>query len=62
MRIVYPDKANFSQALKEARNDSVDLIVVVTTAFEAINLDSLKEDLAECVRVLKIRDDYRQFG
>jgi len=53
MHIVYPDRENFSQTLKEADNNSFSFIVVVTTALNAVSTGSLKACLDECVRVLK---------
>ena len=53
MHIVYPDKENFSQMLKEADDSSFNFIVVVTAVLDPVNTDSLKTCLDECVRVLK---------
>ena len=53
MQIAYPDRANFGQILKEALNNSLDLIVVITAALNPVKADSLKAYLAECVRALK---------
>jgi len=53
MHIVYPDRENFSQTLKEADNNSFNFIVVVTAALDPVNTDGLKACLDECVRALK---------
>jgi len=53
MHIVYPDRENFGQTLKEADSSSLNFIVVVTAALNPANTDSLKACLDECVRVLK---------
>ena len=51
--IVYPDRDDFGQTLKEARHNSINFIVVVTAALDPVSTDSLKAYLDECVRVLK---------
>jgi DNA modification methylase len=51
--IVYSDRDDFAQTLKEADNDSLNFIVVVTAALNPASTDSLKACLDECVRVLK---------
>ncbi len=53
MRITYPDRASFGQALKGAKNESLDVIVIATGAFEPIDVADLKACLAEGVRALK---------
>jgi len=53
MHIAYPGRENFGQTLNEAGDNSLNFIVVVTTALNPINTDSLKAYLDECVRVLK---------
>ncbi len=53
MYIVYPDKKNFSQTLKDANDNSLDFIVVVTAALDIANANELRAQLDECVRVLK---------
>ncbi|MBS1249380.1 MAG: Modification methylase BamHI [Chloroflexi bacterium] len=53
MHIVYPEKKDFMQAMKEADNRSFDFVVMVTDILESHNADSLKEQMDECVRVLK---------
>ncbi|MGA9348010.1 MAG: DNA methyltransferase [Anaerolineae bacterium] len=53
MHIVYPDRENFGQTLKEAGNNSFHFIVVVTAALNLADCGKLKAYLDECVRVLK---------
>ena len=53
MHIVYPDRENISQMLKEADDSSCNFIVVVTAALNPASTDSLKACLDECVRALK---------
>ncbi len=53
MHIVYPDRKNFDQMLKEAGNNSLNFIVLVTAALNPADCDKLEACLDECVRVLK---------
>ncbi len=53
MQIVYPDRVSLGRALEEARNDSLDFIVIASGALEAISADGLKTYLAHSVRALK---------
>lgn len=53
MHIVYPGKENFNWMLKGADDHSLNFIVVVTAAFNPVDIDGLKACLNECVRVLK---------
>ena len=53
MRVLYPDKLNFYQALRDAPANSLDVVVFATGAFAPINIEGLKRTLAECVRALR---------
>jgi len=53
MHIVYPDRENFIHVLKETSDDFFSFIMFITDAIGPINIDSLKKQLNECVRVLK---------
>ena len=53
MHIIYPEKDNFAPVIKDTNNNSLDFIVIVTAAFDPLNINSLKSYLAECIRVLK---------
>lgn len=53
MQIIYPNRTDFDQKIKQTQDNSLDFIVIVTAAFETANADSLKPYLAECVRALK---------
>jgi site-specific DNA-methyltransferase (adenine-specific) len=50
--IIYPDKEKFVQILRESDSESLDLIVVVTAAFD--NIDEIRRFLDDCIRILKI--------
>lgn len=59
VNIVYPDRENFGRTLKEASDNSLDSIIVVTAALfkveglDLLNANALKAYLDECVRALK---------
>jgi len=53
MHIKYPDKENFGQTLRDAGNNSLDFIVIITAALNPADNGKLKAYLSECVRVLK---------
>ncbi len=53
MPIIRPDKTSFLQAMQASADDSLDFILVVTAAFDPINVDGLKALLNECARALK---------
>jgi len=53
MHIAYPDREIFGQTLKEAGDNSLNFIVIVTAALNPANSGELKAYLDECVRVLK---------
>jgi DNA modification methylase len=53
MRIIYPGREDFGQALKEAGDNFFDFIVIVTAALNPADTGRLKECLGECARVLK---------
>ena len=53
MHFVYPDIENFGQTLKEAGNNSLHFIVVVTAVLSPSNTNKLKACLDECVGALK---------
>ncbi len=53
MTIIYPEKNDFVQILKDTPVNSLDFIVFITAAFDPLNIDKLKIYLSECIRVLK---------
>jgi site-specific DNA-methyltransferase (adenine-specific) len=53
MEISYPYRSEFAQELRNAKNGSLDLIVVITSALGPMGIDGLNAVLAECVRALK---------
>jgi len=53
MHIVYPDKENYIQALENADDNSLSLIIVVTAALDLNDPDGLRTCLNKCIRALK---------
>ena len=53
MNIIYPEKSNFVQVLKDTPANSLDFMVVVSSAFDPLNIDKLRIYLSESIRVLK---------
>ena len=53
MNILYPVRNNFVTILKNTATNSIDFIVIVTTALDSLKVDDLKKMLSECSRVLK---------
>jgi len=53
MNIVYPDRDDFAELLKNIPFNSLDFIVIVTAAFAPLRISELKNYLSDCVRALK---------
>lgn len=53
MNLQYPTRQTFCETLQTTRDNSLDLIVIVTAAFDPPNIEELKGYLGECSRALR---------